>query len=172
MIGRKLHHKGSRISRKHLCFFQNDAGTDNRRNSHKVSAGSNPPGAAKEGACNQRNNRELGAAGHKGCGHNRHLPVTVIFNGSGCHNAGYAAAASNQHRYKGFSGKTELSENPVHDKGNSCHISAGLQKGQEDEKHQHLRHKSKHSAHAGHNTVQYKALKPVCTANCIKYAFH
>ena len=168
MISRKLHHEGRRLSRKHLCLFQYNAGADNRPDSHKVSAGGNPPRTAEKRPGNQRDNRKLRTAGNKGCGHNRHLSVPVAFNGTGSHDSGHAAAASNQHGDKGFPGKPELSENSVHDKGNSCHIPAPFQKGKKKEKHQHLGHKAQHRSHACHNTVQNQPGKPFRTADCFQ----
>ena len=82
MICGQLHHERSRIACKHSGLFQNNAGADNGRNPHKVSGGSHPPCASEEGTRNQTDNWQLCAAGDKGCGHDSHLPVAVVFDGS------------------------------------------------------------------------------------------
>ena len=161
VIGRKLHDKRSGIPCKHLGLFQHNAGNDNGGNTDKIGAGRHPPGSAEQRAGNQGNDRQLCAAGNKGGGHNRHAAVALVFNGTGGHNAGNAAAGADQHRDKGFAGKAEFAENPVHDKGDTRHIAAGFQKRQEDKQHQHLRNKSKHGADAADNTVQNQSLQPI-----------
>ena len=131
-----------------LVFLQHNAGDDDGRDADKVRAGRHPPGPAEQRACNQSDDRQFGAAGDKGGGHNRHLAVTVVFNGTGRHNAGNAAAGADEHRDKGLTGQAELAENTVHDKRDTRHIAAGFQKRQQQEQHQHLRHKAQHRAHA------------------------
>src|SRR5699024_3509730 len=131
MVGGQLHNEGSRVAGEHLCLLQNNTGADDRCDSHKVSAGGNPGSSAKESACNQGNDGKLRAAGDKGGGHNGHFPVSVVLNGTGSHNAGNAAAGSNQHGDKGLTGQSELAENTVHDERHSGHVAAGLQERQE-----------------------------------------
>ena len=68
---------------------------------------------------NKSNYRHFCSAGNKRSRHNRHSSVSFLLYCAACHNSGHTAARSNEQRNKGFSRKTELSENFIHYKGNS-----------------------------------------------------
>ena len=61
---------------------------------------------------------------------------------------------------KDLAGQAELAEDTVQDEGDTSHVAAGLQEGQQQEQNQHLRHEAQDSAHAGHDTVQNQAVEP------------
>ena len=133
MISRKLHHKGSRLTSKHFGFLEHDAGNDDGSHSDKVGGSSYPCGAAENSASDHRDKRDFCAAGDKGSRHDRHAAIPLIFNGSGCHNAGDTAASADQHRNKGLAGQPELSEHTVKHESDAGHISAGFQESKEQE---------------------------------------
>ena len=54
------------------------------------------------------------------------LTVTVVLDGSGSHDTRNAASGTDQHRDEGFTGKTKFTEDTVHDKCNTSHVSAAL----------------------------------------------
>ena len=156
----QLHHKGGGIAGKHSELLEHDAGNDDRRHADEIGGGGDPPGPAEDRACEQADNGHLRAAGHEPRSHNGHSPVTVLLNGTGGHDAGHAAAGGNQHGDEALAGKTEAAENAVHDEGDAGHIANILQDTQQEEQHQHLRHKAQHSADAGHDAVLDQPVQP------------
>ena len=164
MVRRKFHDKGRRISGKHLCLLQHNAGNDDGCDSDEVRTGSHNAAAPEERACNEADDRHLGATGDKGGGHDRHTPVTFVLDGAGGHNTRHAAAHAYQHRDEALAGKTEAAENPVHDKRDTRHITAVLQDAEHQEQHQHLRDEAEHRTNTGKNTVGNQPGQPVgCT---------
>ena len=55
------------------------------------------------------------------------------------------------YKRQGFTGQTELTEDTVHDEGDTCHVTTGLQECQEDKQYQHLRYETKHCTDTGYN---------------------
>ncbi len=106
----------------------------------------------------------LGAAGDEGGGHNRHAAITFVFDGTGSHDAGDAAAGTDEHGNEGLTGKAELTEDTVQYEGDTGHVAAGLQESQHQEQHQHLGHEAQHRTDARHNAVQNQAVEPVGSA--------
>ena len=80
--------------------------------------------------------------------------VSFVLDCTGSHDTGNTAAHTNQHRNEGLTGKTELTENSVHDECDTCHIAAGLQECQEDKQYQHLRYETKNCTNTGYNTIK------------------
>ena len=116
-----------------------------------------PGGAAEQSAGDHGDEGNLRAAGDEGGGHDRHTTVTLVFDGTGGHDAGDTAAGADQHGDEGLTGQTELTEDTVQNEGDTGHVAAGFQEGQQQEQHQHLRHKAQHGANAGHDTIQDQA---------------
>ena len=77
-------------------------------------------------ACNQCDDRQFCAAGDKGGGHDRHLTVSVVLDRTGSHDTRDSTTGTDQHRDKGFTGKTKFTEDTVHDKCDTGHVTAGL----------------------------------------------
>ena len=98
VVGGQLHNEGSGIAGEQLGLLQHDAGDDDGGHAHEVGGGSHPCSAAEDGAGDHGDEGQLGAAGDEGGGHNGHAAVTFIFNGTGGHDAGHAAAGADQHR--------------------------------------------------------------------------
>ncbi len=171
MIGGKFHDKRGRIAGKPAGLFEHDAADDNGGHADKVCTRGNPCRAAENGACDHGDERNLRAAGDKGRGHDRHAPIAFIFNGTRCHDAGHAAACTDQHGDEGLARKTELAEDAVQHESNTCHITAGFQERQKQEEHQHLGNKSQHRADTGHNTVQNQALEPLSSMHPVQQTF-
>ena len=92
MVSRQLHNKGSRITGKEGGLFEDDTRNDDGSNADKVSGGSNPAGAVKQRTGNQSDDGKLCRTGDKGGGHNGHLAVAVIFDGTACLNRRNATA--------------------------------------------------------------------------------
>ena len=171
MIGGKLHDEGSGFPGEGAGLFQDDAGNDDRRHAQEVSAGCDPPRAVEKSRGDQSDNGQLCAAGDKGGGHHRHAAVAFILNGAGGHDTGNTAAGADEHRDKGFSGKTEFAEYAVHHKGDSGHVAAGFQEGQKDEKHQHLRDEAENGADPADDTVKDQPLQPTGAVKGIQAFF-
>ena len=161
MIGGQLHHEGSGITGEHLGLLQHDAGDDDGGHADEVSGGGDPCAAAEDGACDHGDEGDLGAAGDEGGGHNGHPAVAFIFDGTGSHDTGHAAAHADEHGDEGLAGQAELAEHAVQHEGDTGHVAAGLQEGQHQEQNQHLGHEAQHRAHTGHDTVIDQAAEPV-----------
>ena len=168
MIGGQLHDEGRRVAGEGLRLFQDDAGEDDGRHADEVGGYGHQTAAAEDGAGEQADNGHFRAAGHKTGGHNGHPAVPLIFNSTGGHHAGDAAAGADQHGDEALAGEAELPENPVHDEGDSGHVAHVLQNGQHEEQHQHLGHKAQHRAHAGDDAVGHQAGEPLGAAPALQ----
>ena len=143
-----------------MVFFQHDAGHDDGGHADEVGGGGDPCAAAEQGAGDHGDEGHLSAAGNKGCGHNGHTAIPFIFDGTGGHDAGHAAAHADEHGDEALAGQTELAEHAVQHEGDTGHVATGLQEGQHQEQHQHLRHEAQHGADTGHNTVIDQPAEP------------
>ena len=56
------------------------------------------------------NDGQLGAAGDEGGGHDGHLAVTVVLDGTGGHDAGNTAAGADEHGNEGLTRQAEPAE--------------------------------------------------------------
>ena len=160
MIGGQLHDEGSRIPGEHLRLLQHDAGDDDGPHADEVGGYRDPGAAAEKGAGDEADDGHLRPAGDEAGGHDGHAPVPLVLNGAGGHDAGDAAARADEHGDEALARKPELAENAVHDEGDSGHIAAVLQDGQQQEQHQHLGHEAQHRAHSGADTVGNEAHQP------------
>ena len=160
MISRQLHNEGSRVAGEDLGLLQDDTGNDDGSHADEVGGGCNPGTATKHSSGDHADDRHLSTAGDEGGGHDGHLTVTVIFDGTGGHNTGNAAAGTDQHGDEALAGQTELTEDTVHDEGDTSHVANVFQDSQQEEQHQHLRHEAQHGANAAHDTVNDQAGQP------------
>ena len=163
MICRKLHNEWCRLASEHFCFLKDNTGADDCCDANKVRACSNPSAVVKECTCDHCNDRELRTTRNKCCSHDCHFTVTVVLDCTGSHNSRNTTSGTDQHWNKGFSGKTEFTEDSVHDECNTSHVTAGLKECKEQEQNQHLRYETKYSANTGNNTVKDQSLQP-CSA--------
>ena len=95
-----------------------------------------------------------------------------VFNRSGCHNTGNAAARADEHRDEGFAGKTEFAENSVKDECDTRHITAAFKDSEQQEQNEHLRNKAENSTDTCNYTVVDKACKPIGCACFFKTFAH
>ena len=160
MIGGQFHNERSGLPSKGFEFLQHDTRNDNRSNTDEESGGGHPGGIAEHRPGKQTDDGHLSSAGDETGGHNRHLPVAVLLNGSGGHDTGHTAAGSHQHGDEALTGETETAEETIHDEGNTGHIAHILQNGQQEEQYQHLRHKAQHRSHTGHDAVLNQPVEP------------
>ena len=168
MVGRQLHDERSGITGEHLGLLQHDTGDDDGCHTDEVSGGGDPGTAAEEGAGDHADERNLGAAGDERGGHDRHTAVTLVFDGTGGHDARNAAAHTDEHRDEGLTGKAELAEDTVENEGDTGHVAAGLEEGEHQEQNQHLRHEAEHRADTGDDTVEDQAVEPVSRTGGVK----
>ena len=82
------------------------------------------------------------------------LRSNVVLNGTGSHDAGNAAARADQHGDEALAGQAELTEDTVHDKGDTSHVANVFEDGQQEEQHDHLRHEAQHRANAADDAVR------------------
>ena len=161
VIRRQLHNERSGITRKQTGLFEDDAADDNGRNADEIGAGRDPAGVMEQCTRNQGDDGHLCAAGNEGRRHDGHFTVTVILNGTAGHDTGHTAAGRDQHGDKALARQAELSENTVHNEGDTRHVADVFQNGQEEEQHQHLRYKTQHRADAADDTVSDQAYQPI-----------
>ena len=161
MVGRELHDEGSGGAGEELGLLEHDARHDDGGDAHEVAEGSHPPGIAEEGSGDHGDDGKLGTAGDEGGGDDGHAAIPLVLNGTGCHDTGYAAARTDQNRDKGLTRQTELAEDAIQHKGDTGHITAGLQEGQEQEQHKDLGNEAQHGAHTGHDAVQHQTVQPI-----------
>ena len=172
VVLRQLHDKRSRISSKQLHLLEHDAGNNDGCDSGEVHHRSNPPCAADQETGDQRDNRQLCAARDKGRGNHGHPAILLVLNRAGTHDARYAAARGDQERDKGFAGQTEAAENPVHNEGDTHHVSAVLQNGEEQEYDCHLRGKSDRCCDTTNDTINNQRNQPIRRADTDQQALH
>ena len=115
----------------------------------------------KEYAYKKCINRELRRTAHKRRQKNRHLTVTLAGQRSRCHYRRNCTTKANQHRHYAASGKPNLSQQLVHDKGNPCNIAAVLHHGEEKEQRYNNWQKAQHASNACKNTVDYQTAQSV-----------
>ena len=168
VVLRQLHNKRSGIAGEHLRLLEDDAGDNDDCNAEEVHDRCEPPRAAHQEARDQRDNRELRAAGHEGgCDHG-HAAILFVLNGTGGHDAGHAAAGGDHERNEGLAGQAELTEDPVHDERDTGHIAAVFQQGQEEEHDCHLRGKADRCCQTADDAVNDEGNDPFCRADVLK----
>ena len=168
MVGRQLHDERSGLTGEHLGLLQHDTGDDDGCHTDEVSGGGDPGTAAEEGAGDHADERNLGAAGDERGGHDRHTAVTLVFDGTGGHDARNAAAHTDEHGDERLTGKAELAEDTVEHEGDTGHVAAGLEEGEHQEQDEHLRHEAEHRADTGDDTVEDQAVEPVSRTGSVK----
>ena len=88
---------------------------------------------SREKSCSKKTvDRQLGGAAHKRCQKDRHFTVPFGRQGTACHNTRNRTAEADQHRNNAAAGKSNLTEQFIHNKSNSCHVTAVFQKRQEE----------------------------------------
>ena len=157
MVGGKLHNERRRATGEELGLLEHKARGDDGKDAQEVEERADPRGGggriADDGAHEQGDDRQLGAAGDERGGHDRHAAVLLVLDGLGSHDAGDAAARGHEHGDKGLTGQAKAAEHAVHDEGDAGHVTAVLQEGQHDEQQEHLRHKAEDSAQAADDAV-------------------
>ena len=176
MVLGKLHDEGGDLAGEGAELLQDNAGQDDGEQPQEVEDGRDPPGclvvAAGQGAEDERDDGQLGAAGDHGRRHDGHAAVLLVLDGLGGHDCGHTAAGGNEHWDEGFAGQTEAAEHAVHDEGDAGHVSAALQEAKQDEQHDQLRDEADDGAHAGDDAVQHERLHPGSGADGFKPAAH
>ena len=172
MIGGQLHNERSRVACEHLRLLQHDAGDNDGGSAEEVGARSDPPCTVEQSRGDHGDDRELCAAGDERRRHDGHLAVSVIFNGTGGHDARNAAAGADEHRDEGLAGQAELAEDTVHHECDTGHVAAGFEEGQEDEQDEHLRDEAKDCADAADDAVKDQAVEPIRAVDGVQAVFH
>ena len=168
MVGGQLHNEGSGIAGEHLGLLQHDTGDDDGSHTDEVGGGGDPCGTTEDRAGDHGDEGHFRTAGDERGGHDRHTAVTLVFNGTGGHDARNAAADTDEHRDEGLTGQAELAEDTVEHEGDTGHVAAGLEEGEHQEQDQHLRHEAEHCADTGDDTVEDQAVEPVSRTGSVK----
>ena len=168
MVCRKLHNEWGRIACEEAGLLQNNARAEDGDYAQEVCAGSNPPLATEYSTCKQSDNREFCTARDERRGHNGHATIVLVFNGSGGHDAGHAAASTDKNRHKRLAGKAKAAEHAVEDKRDTSHVTARLKEGKQQEQYQHLGNEAEHRANASDNAIENQSLQPVGASDRIQ----
>ena len=168
MVGGQLHNEGGGVAGEHLRLFQHNAGDDDGSHTDEVGGGGDPCGTTEDRAGDHGDEGHFRTAGDERGGHDRHTAVTLVFNGTGGHDARDAAAGADEHRDEGLAGQAEFAEDTVEHEGDTGHVAAGLKEGEHQEQDQHLRHEAEHCADTGDDTVEDQAVEPVSRTGSVK----
>ena len=168
MVGGQLHNEGCGVAGEELGLLQDDTGNDDGGDAQEVSRGGDPGRAAEDSAGDHGDEGSLRAAGDEGSGHDGHTTVALVLDGTGSHDAGNAAAHAHQDRDEALTRQAELTEHAVQNEGDTGHVAASLQERQQQEQHQHLRHKAQNRADASHDTIQNQAAEPLGAADLLQ----
>ena len=117
--------------------------------------------SAKDRPRHQRIHRQLGAAGHKGCQHNGHTAVCVVFHGSRRHDRRRRAAKTHQHRHERLTRKANPTQQRVHDKRHAREIPSILEHREEEKQNHNLRQEAQHATHTTDRTVTNQTNQPL-----------
>ena len=160
VVGGQLHDEGGGLPGKGFELFQHDAGDHHGGDADEEGRGGDQGRASEHRPGEQADDGHFGPAGDEAGGHDGHLPVPVLLDGPGGHDAGDAAAGGHQHGDEALAGEAKAAEDTVHDESDTGHVAHVLQDSQQKEQHQHLRHEAQHRAHAGHDAVLDQAVEP------------
>ena len=168
MVCGQLHHEGSGITCEELGLLQDHAGADDGSHANEVSRDSHQRRTAEHRTCDQADNGHLSAAGDEAGGHDGHTAVALVLDGTRSHDARDAAASADQHGNEALTGQAELTEDTIHDEGDTGHIAHILQNGQQEEQDQHLGNKAQDRADTGDDAVHDQAIQPACHADALE----
>src|SRR5699024_3709493 len=108
VVGGQLHDEGGRVAGESLGLLEHHAGDDDGGHADEVGGHGHKAAAAEQGAGDQADDGQLGAAGDEAGGHDGHAAVPLALNGAGGHDAGHDAAGAHQHGDKALAGQAEL----------------------------------------------------------------
>ena len=101
-------------------------------------------------------NRYLRGAAYVWHQHDGHVSVAVRVKGPACHDGRHGASESDEHRHEASAGEADLTQQGVHDKGDSGHVAGVFQNGQEEKQHEDDRQEAQHASDAGEYAVYYE----------------
>ena len=136
LISRQLHYKRSALPPEEPGSAQHYPGEKNRGYTAEISARRYPPRSTEYSAGDQRYQRQLGGTGDERQRHYRYPSFFLVRYRSGSHYARHSAAGRYYIRDKRSPGQTEVTEKLVHYETYSGHISAVLQKSEEEKKYE------------------------------------
>ena len=170
MVCGQLHNEGSGVTRKGLGLLQDDAGADDGSHANEVSRDSHQRRTAEQSTCDQADDGHLCAAGDEAGGHDGHTAVALVLDGTRSHDARDAAASADQHGNEALTGQAELTEDTVHNEGDTGHIADVLQDGQQEEQDEHLGNEAQDCADTGDDAVHDQAVQPARHADALEEA--
>lgn len=112
----------------------------------------------KEGSGEEGINRYLGGAAHEGNQHNSHTPVPKGRQRPCGHDRRHGAAETDKQGNDASSRQADFTEQLIHDKGHSGHVSPVFQNGEKKEKHRNNGDETQYAPYAGEDTVHQKGL--------------
>ena len=101
-------------------------------------------------------NRQLRRTAHERNHHDGHFTVTLRGQCPAGHDTRYRTAKSNEHWHNASSGQTNLSQQLIHHKGDTGHVSGILQQRQEEEQRDNDGQEAQHTAHTVKDAVNYQ----------------
>ena len=157
----QFHDVGGGLAPERLHLLQDDAAHNDGGNSHEVRKRGNPPYAAENGGCDERDDRKLRRARHERSRHDGQMTRRFGFDGARSHDAGYATASADDHGDERFAGQAEAAEQTVENERDARHVAAALQDSEQEEQDHDLRDETEHGAHASHDAVHDQVVEPV-----------
>ena len=154
----QLHNKRHRLSLKG-CFLENQSHNNSHNNSKQIKPNHHQCSMLREKCrCKKCINGKLRRTAHEGRQKNGHFSVPLRGKSPACHNSRHSTAKSNQHWHNTSSGKSQLSQKLIHNKGNAGHISAVFQKRQEEEQGYNNRQEAQYAANAVKYAVDHQRM--------------
>ena len=140
-------------------LFNQQGSEENQGDSHKVHQRADPGSASEEYRREKSDNRNFGAAGHKGRQHGGRSSFPFIPDRTACHNSRDPASCCNDKRNDGFSGKADSFENRVHYNADTSHITAVFQQSNQEVHYHYQRQEAYYRAYAAYNAVRQQRLQ-------------
>ena len=153
---RKLHDKGHRFPSE-KSTLEEESGQDRHADTEEIKPDHDErPISRKECRRKEGIDRYLGRAAHERDEHDGHASITLRGQRPRRHDSRYAAAETDKERHNAASGETQLSEQPIHDEGDTGHIAPVFQKRQEEKQDDDHRHEGNNAAYALKNSIHHQ----------------
>ena len=153
---RKLHDEGHRFPSE-KSTLEEESGQDRHTDTEEIKPDHDErPISRKECRRKEGIDRYLGRAAHERDEHDGHASITLRGQRPRRHDSRYAAAKADKERHNAASGEAQLSEQPIHDEGDTGHIAPVFQKRQEEKQDGDHRHEGNNTADALKNSIHHQ----------------
>ena len=173
---RKLHDEGHRFPSE-KSTLEEEGGQNRHADTEEIKPDHDErPISRKECRRKEGIDRYLGRAAHERDEHDGHASITLRGQRPRRHDSRYAAAETDKERHDAASGEAQLSEQPIHDEGDTGHIAPVFQKRQEEKQDGDHRHEGNNTADSLKNGIHHQradgGIHCLCREPCIDPLCH